>query len=56
MCYVGWLLSLFNFSVPTIELLNSKNVPDKKVGELKMELNKLAKQSLGEVSVVSMLF
>ena len=42
--------------MPVIELLNSRNVPDKKVSELKMELNELAKQLLGEVSVACILF
>lgn len=54
------MLNLFtcmlNFSVPTIELLNSKNVPEKKMNELKMELNELAKQLLGEVRVVTSVF
>ena len=47
---------MLNFSVPTIELLNSKNVPEKKMNELKMELNELAKQLLGEVCVVTSVF
>ena len=47
---------MLNFSVPTIELLNSKNVPEKKMNELKMELNELAKQLLGEVRVVTSVF
>ena len=47
---------MLNFSVPTVELLNSKNVPEKKMNELKMELNELAKQLLGEVCVMTSVF
>ncbi|KAK7104638.1 eIF-2-alpha kinase GCN2-like isoform X2 [Littorina saxatilis] len=40
--------------IPTIELLNPKNVPEKKLPVLKEELTKMSKQLVGEVMVMEL--